>query len=509
VETVRVRSGLLEAVMKLKPSRAVTREAAKLLQDGSLAMSELEHNGIRIDVPYLDNQIKEVGAKIRTMEESLRRDKVYREWKRRYGEKTTLGSKQQLATVFFDCLGYERARTQAKKVHSEDENDEKRESKQSEAAFAKVDHPFVKQYFACEKLKKLLSTYLWGIRREVVDGFLHPFFNLHTAVTYRSSSEMPNFQNIPIRNKEIAAIIRPCFIPRKGWHLVEMDYSGIEVRVACCYTKDPQLIKEFTGPDGDPHGDTAVELFCLPRDFVRKNKDWAKKTIRDYAKNRFVFPSFYGSVYFQCAPELWRGVLECPKLPDGRTLLEHLKGKGIKKLGDCEPGAETRKGTFVHHVKQVEEGFWNKRFTVYTEWKQRRWEEYLRDGGFSTFVGFYHAGLFKRNDVLNYPIQGSAFHCLLWSIIRLVKSLKRYKMSTLPIGQIHDCSIADSPSDELQDYLDLNYDITTRQLPKAWSDWIIVPMDVEAEVCAADQNWHTKAQWTKKGDWWLNKELAA
>lgn len=485
-------------------SRRVTREAAKLLQDGSLAMAELEHAGIRIDVPYLDAQTEEVGNSIRSLTKELQGDKVYRTWRKRYGEKTTLGSNEQLATVMFDCLGYKRAKSTAKKVRSEGEEQEKRESKQSEAVFADCDHPFVKTWFQRAKLIKLKNTYLKGIRTELVDGYIHPFFGLHRAVTYRGNSDHPNFQNIPIRNPEIGKIIRRCFIPRKGRHLVEMDYSGIEVRVACCYTKDPQLIKEFTGPDGDPHGDTAVELYCLPRDFVRKNMKWAKKTIRDYAKNRFVFPSFYGSVYFQCASALWAGALSCPPLPDGTSLIDHLRSKGITELGDCEPGAETVKGTFVHHVKKVEEGFWNKRFVVYTEWKKRRWAEYLRDGGFSTYTGFYHEGIFGRNDVLNYPIQGSAFHCLLWSLIKLVKDIRKYKMGSLVIGQIHDCSLGDVTAAELQDYLDLNYDITTVQCPKAFK-WINVPMDVEAEVCPLNDNWYTKAVWTKQEDTWMLK----
>jgi DNA polymerase I-like protein with 3'-5' exonuclease and polymerase domains len=482
----------------LKP---VTKQAARLFHDGQLAMSVLEHNGIRIDVPYLKKTIKEVGEKINAIESSLRKDAVYKTWHKHYGENTKLGSKEQLAKIIFGVMGQKRHAGLAKKAKSDEDLGEKRESKYDQAAFSEVDLPFIKEYFHCEKLKKLLSTYLRGVEREMVNSRIHPFFNLHTAVTYRSSSEMPNFQNIPKRNKEIMELIRRCFIPSKGRRLVEIDFSGVEVRVACCYTKDPRLISEFTGPDGDPHGDTAVQLFMLPKDFVRKNKDWAKKTVRDFAKNRFVFPSFYGSVYFQCAPHLWEGVEGCPPMPDGTPLIEYLRKKGINLLGNCEMGVDTVKGTFVDHVKRVEESFWNERFVVYTAWKKRRWQEYLRDGGFNLHTGFACRGIYKKNDVLNYPIQGSAFHCLLWSLIELIKALKKYKMKSKMIGQIHDCFVGDVVDSELQNYLDIAYEITTVKMPKAFK-WITVPMDVECEVAGVDESWLAVKEWKKKEGTW-------
>jgi len=63
-----------------------------------------------------------------------------------------------------------------------------------------------------------------------------------------------------------------------------------------------------------------------------RHKDWAKKTIRDWGQEQVVFPQFYGSVYFQCAPNLLKGVMSGEKMPDGSTSKEYLASKGIKKL---------------------------------------------------------------------------------------------------------------------------------------------------------------------------------
>jgi DNA polymerase I-like protein with 3'-5' exonuclease and polymerase domains len=492
-------------------TKVITKDAARLMHEGSLALADLEHNGVRVDMPYLNDQIDKVGRKIKDYEKELRNDKVYSEWRKAYGDKTKLGSKEQLAHVVFDRLGYSRSSGSRDKKHKDDAEHNKKESKYDEATFQDVDLPFVKTYFKCEKWKKLKGTYLEGILREAVDGFVHPSYNLHTVVTYRLSCNMPNFQNVIARNPALAEIIRRCYIPRKGWHLVEDDFSTIEVRGAAMYTKDKKLIRYMKDPSTDMHRDMAAKSFFISVELLAGEwKAWAKKTVRDGAKNRLVFPMFYGSVYFQCAPELWRGVIKDwidKPMPNGKSLRQHLKEHGIKELGDCTPGAETRKGTFVHHIKTVEQYLWDETFTGYRDWKEQWYKQYLKDGGFSTYTGFWIEGLFNRNDVLNYPIQGTAAHMELKALILTLKEMRRRKMKSLLVGTIHDCGVGDVPPRELQDYLDLVYDIKTRQLPKLWK-WINVPIEVEMEVCDIDQPWNLKRVWGNRGGVWTAPKAA-
>jgi intein/homing endonuclease len=203
-------------------------------------------------------------------------------------------------------------------------------------------------------------------------------------------------------------MIRQAFIPREGCHLVEVDFSGIEVRIACAYNKDPNLKRYIEDPTTDMHRDTAMELFSLAVDQVEK------RTTRDWTKNRFVFPEFYGSVYFQCAPHIWEAVVASEgKVPGADTTIRGwLEKQGIKELGDCNPRGRPRPGTFEFRVKEVEELFWKKRFVKYHQWKQDWFAAYQKNGGFKTLTGFWigaiggKQGLLKRNDVNNYPIQG-------------------------------------------------------------------------------------------------------
>jgi len=247
------------------------------------------------------------------------------------------------------------------------------------------------------------------------------------------------------------------------------------------------MLKYIKDPTTDMHRDQAMVLFSLTKDQVDK------KTTRDWSKNRFVFPQFYGSVYFQCAPNIWEAVIdETNKLPGTEiTVKEHLKSKGISKLGDCDPKGKPLPGTFVYQVKLAEDDLWQNRFKVYARWKQDFWQDYLRDGGFSLYTGFRINGIYRKNEVTNYPVQGAAFHCLLWCLIRLQKWLKRHKMKTLIIGQIHDSMVLDIYPPELKDILAKVKKIMTEELLNHWK-WIIVPLEVEAELAPINASWYEK-----------------
>ena len=110
-----------------------------------------------------------------------------------------------------------------------------------------------------------------------------------------------------------------------------------------------------------------------------------------------------------------------------------------------------------------------------------------------TLTGFICQGYMKRNEIVNYPVQGVAFHCLLWSLIRLQKELKKRKMKTLIIGQIHDSMLNDVPDEELDEFLPLAQYIMVDELLKAWK-WINVPIEIEAEVTPIEGNWYQKRE---------------
>lgn len=445
-----------------------TKQAYQLMHDGAIALAGVEANGIRIDTAYLDRTIEKVEGRIKELTERLKQDKVFKTWRGVYGRKTNLGSRKQLGRILFDELEHPcEKRTKPSKSFPNGQ------PSANASNLERLELPFVKRYLRVEKLKKLRSTYLMGVRREVVDGFLHPSFNLHLVRTFRSSSNSPNFKNIPIRDKQIGRLIRRAFIPRKGHVLVEVDYGAIEVRVAACYHKDPTMLKYIE--DGyDLHRDMAAECYaCKPSQ--------VSKDMRYCAKNMFVFPQFYGDYHVNCARHLWEAI-DRMKLesPDLGPIRDWFRRKDINSLS-----------VFTDHIERVEGNFWGERFPVYTDWKKEWLEKYNRRGWLRMKTGFVVQGVMRKNEIINYPIQGSAFHCLLWSLIRLRLQLRKHKMRSMVVGEIYDSMLLDVYKPELDVVMAMAKEIMVDKLREAWK-WIITPLSVEAEV--SETNWHEKEE---------------
>lgn len=455
--------------------KPITDRGYKLLHNGAIALSQVEANGMRIDIDYLNRAIKNTEGRINKLSTRMQNDEVFKTWKKLFGTKTNMSSREQLGKVLFSELGYDcpsHTKTGKPQVN--------------ETALNSIDLRFVKDYVQIERLKKTRSTYLQGILRETtVNEFIHPVFNLHFVKTFRGSSDSPNFQNIPIRNPVIAKLVRRAFIARLNYRIVETDYSGVEIAGATCYHKDPKMIAYIENEKKDLHRDMAGQIYKL-------SKKQITKEIRYCGKNMFVFPQFYGDYYLHCAKNLWDAISQMKlKTTDGIKLFDHLKTKGIVKLGRCDPEQKPKEGTFEYHLKEIEDDFWNKRFKRYGKWRKDWWYEYLKKGYFDTLTGFRIEGVYKRNEVINYPVQGTAFHWLLWSLIRIQKILNKYKMKSLIVGQIHDSIVADVHKKEFKNYIEITQQVMTVDIRKHWK-WINVPLKIETEASPVHGSWYEK-----------------
>jgi DNA polymerase-1 len=462
--------------MRIEP---LQQEGYRLLHEGTIALSAIESTGIRVDMKKLEWTKTELNKRIEGYDKELKEDRVWKKhWLKRYGDKANLGSRKQLATVLMEDLNFTPTKFTAKKNVAVDEE-----------VLMGIDESFIKLFLKMVKYQKALDTFISGIERGTIDGILHAVFNLHTARSYRSSSEDPNFQNLPVRDKEMAQLIRSLFIPRLGNVLAENDFKGIEVGVSACYHKDQNFISYITTPGKDMHRDMAAQIYMLKPEEVSKDSRYG-------AKNKFVFPQFYGDYYVACARNLWEWITK-GKLtgPGGISLMDHLKKKGIKKLGACDPEEEPEPGTFEKHLQDVEKDFWGNRFMAYGQWRKEWYYAYLEKGYFDLHTGFRIYGVYGRNAVTNYPVQGSAFHCLLWCLIQIVnKLLPKYKLRARVVGQIHDSLIGDVPVGELRDYLEIVEETVTVRLREHYKSWLIVPLEIEYEICPSNGTWFDKRE---------------
>ena len=293
-------------------------------------------------------------------------------------------------------------------------------------------------------------------------------------ICVHNSSASPNFQNIPIRDPDVAKLIRRAFIPRLGHQLGGVDYAAIEVKISAAYHQDPVMLEYINNSEKDMHRDMAMECYLLEQSHVTKQ-------IRYCAKNKFVFPQFYGDWYKSCARSLWDAIPAMKLVrTDGMSLKEHLHEQGIRSYQE-----------FENHIRKVEDRFWNDRFRVYERWKDRWLKQYERSGKIHMLTGFTCSGVMQKNQVINYPVQGVAFHCLLWSLIRLHGWMKERGLRSRIVGQIHDEITMDNHAEEMGVVLRQARQIMCEDIRKEWK-WIATPLEISAEFGGKDESWYLK-----------------
>ncbi len=383
--------------------RAATKEAYELIHNGLIALNRASKQGVCIDVQYCRKMEKALTKKIQRYKNNFNGSKIGRLWHKTYA-KVNLASDQQLSNILFDKL----------KIRSIKKTQKGNASIDNEVLENIVSqYPEIDLLIKIKKYEKVLSTYIQGFLKLNTDGIIHPSFFLHTARTYRSSCAGPNLQNIPKRDEDQRRICRQAIIPRKGHQLVTADYSGIEVAISQCYHQDPNMLEYIKNPASDMHADMAIQIYMLDE----FEKSGTEKILRNGAKNGFVFPQFYGDYYGNNALSLAKWA-ELPVsgrfnkkhglvLKSGKTVGHNFVDKGIKCYND-----------FEEHIKNIEYDFWNKRFKVYKQWKINNVKRYMKNGYLKMKTGFTCSGIMGKNDINNYPIQGSAFHCLLNCLMR-------------------------------------------------------------------------------------------
>ncbi len=211
------------------------------------------------------------------------------------------------------------------------------------------------------------------------------------------------------------------------------------------------------------------------------------KKVRFHVKNGYVFPEFYGSYYANCADSLWHSTADLT-LNDGMPVHDYLREKGITCLRKpTDKKGSASKGTFEYHVKECEEVFWE-RFPVVKEWQQNSIDFYYKYGYVENMFGFRRRGYISRNQIVNTPIQGTAFHLLLWSFIEAKRAEKKGAWKSKIRGQIHDSILFTTVRSEQEEFLKTIKYIMIDKATQTF-DWIVVPLQVEVELSEFGGTW--------------------
>lgn len=269
-----------------------------------------------------------------------------------------------------------------------------------------------------------------------------------------------------------------------GNKLLDFDYGAMEVKIIACYSHDKTLMNYIEDESTDMHRDMAIDIFRFGKQWDNIPKKLASK-IRFEAKNGATFPWFYNSYFRSIARNLFAKTMKM-ECYNNITLFEHLQAVGIIK------SKATAYDDFEKHIKRVEELFWQK-FTGVKQWQEKTLKDYLKNGYIEQLFGFRISGYLTRNQVANYPIQGTAFHCLMWALNHINDKIQRDKLLTKIIGQIHDCCLFDLFPPEQQYIMEMSTQIATKDI-RITNPWIIVPLSIEWEETEVNQPWGSKVE---------------
>ncbi len=250
---------VLEVELDKRNVRNVFEEIEKPLMS---VVEEMNARGVKVDKSVLSDLSQKYHKELSRIEKEI--------WKLA-GEEFNVNSPKVLSGILFEKLGL--ADKRQKKTAGGALS-----TKESELEKLREKSPIIGLILEYRELSKLLGTYIDAIPPQLdKHSRLHSTFSQAGAVTGRMNSNNPNLQNIPNKT-ELGRAIRNAFIPEKGFKLVSLDYSQIELRLAAILSQDPKLMEIFKNGE-DVHAGVAARVFKVPQEQVDKGMRSKAKTI--------------------------------------------------------------------------------------------------------------------------------------------------------------------------------------------------------------------------------------
>jgi len=357
-----------------------------------MVLSDIEKNGIYLDMDYLKKLSKDFGKSLNNLT-----DKIYT----MVGKEFNINSPKQLSEILFDDLGLNPIK--------------KRSTAVEVLEVLKQYHPLPELILEYRHLAKLKSTY--------VDAFPH-YMNMETerihtslnqtiTATGRLSSTKPNLQNIPIRTST-GRQLRKAFIAQENdWAILSADYSQIELRIMAHYSKEIGLIEAFI-EDGDIHSRTAALVNNIDITEVTAEQRRAAKVVN--------FGIMYGAGPYRMSQEL--GI----SISAAKDLIDH--------YFSTYPGIDQYITETIKDARSV--GY------VKTLYNRKR------------IIGNLYASnshLVKAGEriAINMPIQGTAADLIKIAMINIFRKMKISNYKSKMILQIHDELLFECPENEIEE----------------------------------------------------------
>jgi DNA polymerase-1 len=210
-------------------------------------LAQMERHGIKVDRDVLSRMSNAFSQKMAGLEAEIHE---------LAGERFNVGSPKQLGEILFDKMslqGGKKGKTGAYATGADVLED-----------LAAEGHDLPARVLDWRQLSKLKSTYTDALQDHIhpETGRVHTSYVITGAVTGRLASTDPNLQNIPIRSEE-GRRIRTAFVAEKGYKLLALDYSQIELRILA-HIANIDTLKAAFREGQDIHAMTASEMFGVP-----------------------------------------------------------------------------------------------------------------------------------------------------------------------------------------------------------------------------------------------------
>ena len=355
-------------------------------------LAEIELNGVYIDRKHLTELSSKIDKKLLRLEKDIY---VLAD------EQFNINSPKQLSVILFEKLKLPVVK-KTKTGYSTDV---------SVLGQLALKHKLPEQVLSYRQLAKLKSTYVDALPGEIFKktGRVHTSFNQTVAATGRLSSSNPNLQNIPIRS-DMGKEIRKAFTAEEDNMLLSADYSQIELRILAHLSKDKALKRAFDKGE-DVHARTAADIFGGSIGQVDEKSRRMAKAVN--------FGIIYGLSAFGLSRQLNISRRDAQDFIDQYfSLYSSVKdfiGNTITEARECG-------------------------YTM-TMFHRRRYLPDLKSDNRQVRES-------AERIAINSPIQGSAADLIKVAMIRLSRNLKKIKLNSKMILQVHDELLFECPVQE-------------------------------------------------------------
>lgn len=384
------------AVIKLKD---ITCEKLKELQVEELyynlelklipVLFDMEKSGISID----ESAVKLLGAKYSLEEENLTREIC-----ELAGEDFNIKSPKQMQEILFNKLNLQYKGKKSTNV-------DVLEALQDQ-------HPIIDKILRYRKVSKIRSTYIDGLLPYIEEGKLHTVFIQTATATGRLSSREPNLQNIPVKDDESKELRKLFTSSFDNGQIVSADYSQIELRLVAHFSKDEHMLNSFKN-NLDIHANTAGRIFGIPTEDVSSRMRSMAKAVN--------FGIIYGISEFGLSKNIKISPKEAKEF--------------IQRYFELYPSIKDYMDENVRIAK--EKGY------ASTLLGRIRYIPELSSSN-------YNLRLFGERVAMNMPLQGTASDIIKMAMINVYEAMKKKKLKSKLILQIHDELIVDTHPDEVE-----------------------------------------------------------